>query len=259
MTISPSLPRPRPLAARPALRALFLGLLALALPACSEDAQTCDVECGPLATVSGDALPFAGGHTARIEGAVISVLERPDLSVTTGSDGHFVFELPPGTEATLALEHPDYHLIQTGTHLIPETGIERLTFQAVTHGIYSSLASILMLTPDDEHLCQMVTTVTRVGKSVYDEGAHGQAGATVAIDPPLTAEQGPIYFNESVIPDRSLTETTDDGGVLFTQVDPGEYDWTAAIPGVEIRPIKMKCRPGVLVNASPPWGLQVLP
>ncbi|MCC6553210.1 MAG: hypothetical protein IT372_09345 [Polyangiaceae bacterium] len=257
MTNSPSLPRP--LAARSALRALLPGLLALGLPACSEDAQTCDAECGPLVTVSGDALPFAGSNTARIEGAVISVLERPDLSVTTGPDGHFVFELPAGTEVTLVLEHADYHLIQTGTHLVPEAGIERLTFQAPTHGIFNSLAGLLGITPDEEHLCQMVTTVTRVGKSIYDPGAHGQAGATVTIDPPLSPEQGPVYFDENVLPDRSRTETSDDGGVLFVQVEPGEYDWTASIPGMDIRPIKMKCRPGVLVNASPPWGLQVLP
>jgi hypothetical protein len=44
--------------------------------------------------------------------------------------------------------------------------------------------------------------------------------------------------------------------VLFIQVPPGEYVWTAHKPGVLISRVKMKCRVGFLVNASPPWGLQ---
>jgi len=42
----------------------------------------------------------------------------------------------------------------------------------------------------------------------------------------------------------------------FIQVPPGEYVWTADKPGVAFSQVMMKCRPGVLVNASPPWGLQ---
>lgn len=238
------------------------GLLAASLSACGGDEPTCDADCAEapaLVSVSGDALPFTGGNTGRIEGAVISVLEHPEMRFTTGADGHFQFDgLESGTEVTLVLEHPDYHLIQTGTHLLTDAGIERLTFQAVTPATYAALANVLMITPDDEHLCQMVTTVTRIGKSIYDAGAHGEPGVTVALDPPLPPEQGPVYFNASVIPDRTLTETSEDGGVLFSQVEPGEYVWTASKPGVELRQVKMKCRAGVLVNASPPWGLQVI-
>ena len=100
--------------------------------------------------------------------------------------------------------------------------------------------------------------MTRVGKSLYDPGAHGEDGATVAIDPPLPPEHGPIYFSSNVIPDRSLTETTDYGGAVYIQVPPGQYVLTASKPGVEFAQVKVKCRPGVLVNASPPWGLQAV-
>ena len=96
------------------------------------------------------------------------------------------------------------------------------------------------------------------GGSYYDSGAHGEAGATVAIEPPVHPEKGPVYFNASVIPQRNLTETTEDGGVVFGTLPPGDYLLTATKPGVRFRQIKAKCRPGVLVNASPPWGLQVL-
>ena len=90
---------------------------------------------------------------------------------------------------------------------------------------------------------------------MYDPGADGEGGAVVDL-PGATPGAGPIYFNSSVLPDRSLTETSDDGGVLYIQVPPGEYVMTAHKPGAEFRQVKFKCRPGVLVNASPPWGLQ---
>jgi hypothetical protein len=65
-------------------------------------------------------------------------------------------------------------------------------------------------------------------------------------------EHGPIYFGSNVIPDRSLIETTDDGGVVYIQLPPGQYVLTASKPGVEFAQVNVKCRPGVLVNASPP-------
>jgi len=44
--------------------------------------------------------------------------------------------------------------------------------------------------------------------------------------PPLSAEHGPVYFSANVIPDPTLTQTTEDGGVVFTNVPEGEYDST---------------------------------
>lgn len=209
-----------------------------------------------LVSISGDAIPFVGGPDGRVEGAEVWILEHPEMRVITAADGHFEFDgLRAGSEATLVLDHPDYVPIQTGTILLGPGGAQRVTFQAVTYAIYDALAQLVDVVPDDSR-CQMVTTITRVGKSIYDPGAHGEAGAVVTLDPPLPAENGPIYFNSSVLPDYSLDESSDDGGVLFIQVPPGEYVWTATKPGVEFSQVKMKCRPGVLVNASPPWGLQ---
>ena len=126
----------------------------------------------------------------------------------------------------------------------------------MTFDIWDLLAALLQVVPDDASRCQMVTTVTRVGKSIYTPGAHGEDAVTVTLDPPLPAEQGPIYFNSSVLPDRSLVQTSDDGGVLFIQVPPGDYTWTAHKAGAVFSRVKMKCRAGYLVNASPPKGLQ---
>lgn len=212
--------------------------------------------CGdPGVTVSGDAFDFVG---PMIKNAKISVLEDPSRSTTSDTSGHFVLDdIPVGSELTLVLDHPDYMPIQTATHTIDEGGLDRITFQAVMPVIYMLLADMIAVTPDPER-CQLVTTVTRVGKSLYDEGAHGEAGATVMIDPPLPAEHGPIYFNASVRPDRALTETSEDGGVLYVNVPPGEYTWTAHKSGVTFTQLAIRCRAGLLVNASPPRGLQVL-
>lgn len=211
-------------------------------------------------SVSGDAFLFSGGPglEGRVAGATVTVVEQPDRQVVTAVDGHFQFDgFSAGDEVTLALEFPDHHRIQTGTLTVGAEPIERVTFQVVHDAIYAVMADMLGVVPDEANKCQVVTTVTRVGKSLYDEGAHGEAGVTVTLEPPGAVE-GPVYFNASVVPDRALTETTEDGGVLFMQVAPGDYVLTATKAGVSFRSVKVKCRAGWLVNASPPWGLQAL-
>lgn len=237
-------------------RCWFLVVMAALALGCGDDDNGSSTL---TASLSGDAIPFTASPDGRIEGAEIWILEQPDRRVVTGPDGHFEFDdLLVGSEVTLVMEHPNYVPIQTGTITLGPEGAERVTFQAVTQEVYDAFAAIVAVVPNDSK-CQMVTTVTRVGKSIYDSGAHGEDDTIVTIEPPLSEEQGPIYFNSSVIPDFRLDRTSDDGGVLFIQVDPGEYVWTATKPGVEFRQVKMKCRAGLLVNASPPWGLQALP
>lgn len=235
---------------------LLDGVGALGAPCEELDDGASNGSCRMLVSVSGDAIPFHDPPLGRIEGAEISILEHPEMRVVTGADGHFAFDgLEEGSEVTLVLAHPGYHAMQTGTIRLGSEGATRVTFQAVIHTIYDALAIFIGVVPDPA-ACQLVTTVTRVGKSMYDFGAHGEAGATVRLDPDLPAVHGPIYFNASVLPDRSLDRTSDDGGVLFVNVPVGEYTWRAHEPGKAFSRLRMKCRPGVLVNASPPWGLQ---
>ena len=55
----------------------------------------------------------------------------------------------------------------------------------------------------------------------------------------------------------NVVPLADYGRVLAgIQVPPGEYVWTAFKPAHVFTRVKMKCRAGFLVNASPPWGLQ---
>ncbi len=236
----------------------LISALAVGLTACGEDRDSATTANSPaLVSLSGDATRFIAPPNGRIPNAAVWILEQPERRFVTGADGHFQFDdLLAGSEVTLVMDHPDYAPIQTGTIRLGPNGAERVTFQAPEYVVYDFYARALRIQPDSTK-CQLVTTVTRRGKSIYDPGSHGEAGATVSIDPPLPAENGPVYFNADVLPDRRLRETSPDGGVAYTQVPPGEYTWTAHKPGVIFSQIKMKCRAGLLVNASPPWGLQV--
>lgn len=230
--------------------------------ALDDSGSSSEADTGPApVAVSGDAFAFTlpGEPYGLIDGATISILEQPEHTVTTDAEGHFALDaLPPGSEATFVLERDGFPVARTKTFTLPDAGpLERVTFQVPDDALFELLAGILMIEVDPG-TCQLVSTVTRVGKSIYDAGAHGEAGATVTLDPPIPAEHGPIYFNAGVIPDPTLTETSEDGGVLYTNVPPGTYVMQAHKDGVTFESTTMKCEPGVLVNASPPYGVQAL-
>jgi hypothetical protein len=44
--------------------------------------------------------------------------------------------------------------------------------------------------------------------------------------------------------------------VIFANVSVGEYTISATKPGTSFSPAVIRCRPGVLVNAAPPNGIQ---
>ncbi|HWB79393.1 MAG TPA: carboxypeptidase-like regulatory domain-containing protein [Nannocystaceae bacterium] len=211
----------------------------------------------PSVDVSGDA--FAFGPYTMIAGATVTIRELPEQQTATDADGHFAFTGLPAGAATFVFAADGYPLTSTKTFMLEGTDapVERVTFQVPDDATYDLLATVVDVMPDAS-TCQIASTVTRVGKSIYDEGAHGEAAATVTIDPPLPAEHGPIYFNAQVIPQRDLTETSEDGGVLFVNVPAGQYTLTASKPGVEFEAVDIACEGGVLVNASPPYGLQAL-
>ncbi|MCA9682913.1 MAG: carboxypeptidase regulatory-like domain-containing protein [Myxococcales bacterium] len=208
-------------------------------------------------TVSGDA--FAFGPYTMLPGAEVTILELPEFMVVTDAAGHFEFPaLPAGAAATFRFEKDGNPVVHTKTFTLPAEGVvERVSFQVPDDSTFAALAQIVGIVPDPG-ACQIASTVTRVGKSVYDQGAHGEAGATVTIEPALPVEQGPIYFNDAVIPQKDLVETSTDGGVLYTNVPPGTYTLTAHKSGVEFESVTVRCEAGVLVNPSPPYGLQAL-
>jgi hypothetical protein len=209
-------------------------------------------------------MPFGPSDSWTIEGARVTILELPGREAFTAADSSFVFDdVPVGCEVSLVLEAEGRPPIQTGTHVVPAEGIERLTFQ--TPDFYTrDLLERFARTNADERMCQIATTATRLGNSLYDStpGAHGEPGVTISIDPLPSLVDGPIYFEmvryNVIYPLRTLTETTYDGGVLFLNVTPGRYTLRAQKADTEFVDVDIKCRAGYIVNASPPWGLQVV-
>lgn len=241
---------------------------------------------GPTVTFSGIAWSFElpGTPYGRIDGARISILEMPELETTSDEDGAFsIVGVPVGAQATLVLEHENHPLTYTKTHTVPVSDLDDLTFQIPTNGLFQLIEAGLMVDTDPAK-CQMVSTFTRVGKTIGDPGPHGEPGAIVSVAPMNNAEEGPIYFNDDVLPDRRRSYSSLDGGVLFLNVDPGDYTLSASCvddptellaeyppednaeeslrcqtEDVAFESILMKCRAGVFLNASPSYGLQAQP
>ncbi len=186
------------------------------------------------------------------------MFEYPDVSVTADDDGAFSLGgLPDGVELTIALEHPDYFPSLTRTFVLAGEDVTDVTFQALSTTIAAVAAAIVGVDAGDPEVCIMATTVTAISAGMGTIWAAGEPGATVTTEPAIAAEYGPIYFNTSVTPDPSLSETTTDGGVVIAGRLEGRYQWHGHKAQYAFAPLTMRCVPGWLTNASPPYGLVV--
>lgn len=193
-----------------------------------------------------------------VSGAIISVFEYPDLSVVADDDGAFSLGgLPDGVELTIAMEHPDYFPSLTRTFVLAGEDITNATFQALSTTIAAVAAAIVGVDADDPEVCIMATTVTAISAGMDTIWAVGEPGATVTTEPAIAAEYGPIYFNNNVTPDPSLSQTTADGGVVIAGALEGRYEWYGHKAQYAFAPLTMRCVPGWLTNAAPPYGLVV--
>ena len=191
-----------------------------------------------------------------VEGAEVFLLDGESRQ-PLGHDGTFAFEgLPADRRATVGLVHPDYYPSLTASLDLSEGDVEDVTFQAVTWRIADLLGLVLGADSRDPSRCTLVATVTAMGEQQGTVFAPGEPGATVSVGPPVPEDRGPVYFDERVVPDRALTETTKDGGVILAAVEPGEYVLSAAKEGLSFDPLVMRCVGGYLTNGSPPHGLQ---
>lgn len=242
---------------------LRLSAVAAALAGCGTDDPTADwtIGTGPAASVSGKAFVFGPSDGLTVTGATVAVAEAPEYAATVAADGTFALSAPSGAPISLRLEQPGFMPTQTAALPLDAGGLDQVGFQVPTFEMVDLLATFVRVTPD-ERRCQIATTVSRKDTEPYGGAALGEPGVVVAIEPPLPAEHGPVYFayvnDETIFPDRALTETTIDGGVLYLNVPPGEYTLTATKVGKQFTQVTLRCAAGLLVNAAPPRGLQEL-
>jgi hypothetical protein len=240
-------------------RALLLAAIAagaLALPAAASAGLPSDT-----VTISGRAYAFNHMGTF-LQGATIRVREIPGLSATTDANGDYALEVPDDTNVTPYIEPPDgYNEIDLQTFHTRGEDIENANFQTPADGEYNGLAAILSVPIDPEtgrpSECVIVTTASARNvrgvdyQTFWDRTPHGVAGATSTESPAL---DGPIYFNQYVIPDRTATETSEDGGIVWTEVPTGTYRIETSSPDTRFVSFLATCKPGRIVNANPPWG-----
>ncbi|MCB9738673.1 MAG: hypothetical protein H6747_05335 [Deltaproteobacteria bacterium] len=248
------------------VRALLLAALLLATPLGQAGCASDDgAAAAGTARASGHGFAFGPGG-GNLEGASVHAIDAdgvplPGAATTTAAGGAWALDgLPRGVDLSFVLEKPGFATTQTQVFRLAGD-VEKVTFQVPSDAVYDLMSGLVNLEPDPTK-CQIATTVTRRGHSLYDgHGTHGEPDATVSISPTVGVADGPVYFNlvkyDVIFPDRELTATSHDGGVLFLDVKPGRYTLIAAKPGATIRPVTLDCRAGVLANASPPWGLQV--
>jgi len=212
-------------------------------------------------TISGRAYAFNHMDTF-LQGATIKVREIPGLSATTDANGDYTLQVPDDTNVTPYIEPPDgYNEIDLQTFHPRGEDIENANFQTPADGEYAGLAAILSVPLDPDtgrpQQCAIVTTASDRDvrgvdyQTFWDRTPHGVPGATSTETPAI---DGPTYFNQYVIPDTTATETSDDGGIVWTEVPAGTYRIETTSPDTRFASFLATCRNGRIINANPPWG-----
>jgi hypothetical protein len=214
-------------------------------------------------TISGTAYEFANVDTM-LSGATIHVLEEPGVRATVAADGSYSIRVKNHAQVTPYITDRGYGTIYLQTFTTADANLTNVNFQTPTTSVMRTLESILKITANADgypRACGVVTTVnTKQVRGVsyrqfVDWGAHGVAGVTATISPNRGRR---TYFNAQTIPDPGVHATTTDGGVVWTGLPAGKYTITARGAGSRWPAITVKCVPGRVVNASPPWGMHQL-
>ena len=233
------------------LLAALLAVLAVAAPASAADSVT----------ISGRAYAFNHMDTF-LAGAAIKVREIPRLEATTDANGDYSLEVPDDANVTPYIDPPaGYNEVDLQTFHPRGEDIENANFQTPADPEYNALAAILSVPIDEETgrpaQCAIVTTASARNvrgvdyETFWERTPHGVPGATSEEFPALA---GPIYFNQFVIPDPTKTETSEDGGIIWTEVPAGTYRIATSSPTTGFASFLATCADGRIVNANPPWG-----
>ncbi|MFN8151733.1 MAG: hypothetical protein U0R24_11500 [Solirubrobacterales bacterium] len=230
----------------------MIALLMLLVPASASADDT--------VTISGKAYVFNHMDTP-IPGATIRVRELPDVTATTDANGDYVLTVPDDTTVTPYIDPPSgYNEIDLQTFHTRGENLVNANFQTPADAEFLGLKLLLGVPagPDGRPTdCAIVTTASARNvrdvdyQTFWDRTPHGVPGATSIEFPEIP---GPIYFNENVIPDPSKTETSDDGGIVWTEVPAGTYRIVTRSSTTRFASFLATCEPGRIINANPPWG-----
>ena len=212
---------------------------------------------GHMFHVSGVAYGF-GGSGKVLEGVTIEVLEDPAMKTISNATGRYTIDVPDGAPFTLQAKFDGYATMALQTFTTWGKDVELLNFQMVENVIFEAFSQVLGATLDPEK-CQIASTVgvKALNTLTFEEfiafGAQGMEGVTVYAEPAIP---GVVYFNASTIPDKTLTATSKDGGIVWANVTPGVYTIHATHPTHTFETFVATCAKGRFINANPPWGLR---
>jgi hypothetical protein len=211
----------------------------------------------------GTAYEFNNVHVL-LAGATIRVAEHPKLKATVRRDGTYDLAVPDRSRITPYIRAAGHHTIYLQTFTTAGENLANVNFQTPSDDVYRALVVLLGVPVDaagNPQRCAIVSTFSTRNVRDLDfagfiaYGAHGVAGATATATPRLPR---PTYFNSQVIPDPVQQLSSEDGGVLWTDVPEGVYTIRAHSPVTRFASFVATCRPGRIVNANPPWGLHEL-
>lgn len=218
----------------------------------------------PVTHLSGVAYTF---NTPKpIAGATIAVAELPQFTTVTDANGYYDLTV----EVTAVTQKVTPYIVKTGFHTIylqtftlhpGDADLDHVHFQTPDDDTFFLLATLVGVGPKTTQ-CQVVTTSSdkviqgMTYEQFRDHGAHGVAGVQASATPTLPK---PIYFNSKVVPDPKLTESSDDGGILWTNVPDGEYTLHGTHASRKFADVTVTCAPNRIVNANPPWGMHEIP
>ena len=224
------------------------------VPACDED--------GPPVHVTGNALIF-GPPWGYVEYVPVTVVELPGVVALTNDYGDFTFEnLPPCQEVTFRIEAEGFRTTHTETFTTATEPLDQVAFQVPTLELYDLIATTIGGEPGLE-TCNLGGTVSVKEMSLDSYLVpHGVEGADVTVCPYPGDGHGPIYFeyitDALILPDIGLEQTSVDGGYIFKGLPAGDYVVQAHKDGVDFRSARIRCEPGLFINAAPPMGLHEL-
>jgi hypothetical protein len=226
---------------------------------------------GDTVTISGVAYAFFGIDD-HAPGAVVRVDEFPELSAPVAIDGSYSIEVPDDQNVTLYIDPPATY-VKTYLQTFHTSGedIEKAHFQMPREWHYNAFSALLEIPRDrDGQLedCVIVSTfsiheardATTFDPGFKDVYPHGLPDSTATISPRRGETKGATFFDFEplILPNPDRTSSSQDGGVLWTEVPPGYYWLEPEHPSERLAPFLAHCENGRVINASPPWGFYEL-